>query len=56
MEGESKSLWLLVLGVWRGIIGNKNVVVTALQTLSIAAAAGAAGLLVGSLITGRING
>ena len=47
---------LLVLGVGRGIIGNKNVVVTALETLAIAAAAGAAGLLVGSLITGRISG
>jgi VIT1/CCC1 family predicted Fe2+/Mn2+ transporter len=47
---------LLVLGIGRGIIGNKNVVVTALQTLTIAAAAGAAGLLVGSMITGRISG
>jgi VIT1/CCC1 family predicted Fe2+/Mn2+ transporter len=47
---------LLILGVGRGIIGNKNVLVTALQTLTIAAAAGAAGLLMGSLITGRING
>jgi VIT1/CCC1 family predicted Fe2+/Mn2+ transporter len=47
---------LLVLGVGRGIIGNKNVVVTALQTLAIAAAAGAAGLLVGSMISGRIHG
>jgi vacuolar iron transporter family protein len=47
---------LLVLGVGRGVIGDKNVAVTALQTLAIAAAAGAAGLLVGSLITGRISG
>ena len=47
---------LLVLGVGRGIIGNKNVFVTALQTLAIAAAAGAAGLLVGSMISGRITG
>jgi VIT1/CCC1 family predicted Fe2+/Mn2+ transporter len=46
---------LLVLGVGRGIIGHKNVVVTALQTLAIAAAAGVAGLLVGSLITGRLG-
>jgi len=46
---------LLVLGVGRGIIGDKNVVVTALQTLVIAAAAGAAGLLVGSLISGHIS-
>jgi VIT1/CCC1 family predicted Fe2+/Mn2+ transporter len=49
------TLLLLVLGVWRGIIGNKNVVVSALQTLAIAAAAGAAGLLVGSLITGQLS-
>ena len=47
---------LLVLGVGRGIIGEKNVIVTALQTLTIAAAAGAAGLLMGSMITGRISG
>ena len=47
---------LLILGVGRGIIGNKNVFVTALQTLAIAAAAGAAGLVVGSLITGRSSG
>jgi vacuolar iron transporter family protein len=47
---------LLVLGVGRGIIGNKNVLVTALQTLAIAAAAGAAGLAVGSLISSRIKG
>src|SRR5579862_2462636 len=42
---------LLLLGIGRGVIGHKNVVVTALQTLAIAAAAGVAGLLVGSLIT-----
>jgi VIT1/CCC1 family predicted Fe2+/Mn2+ transporter len=47
---------LLALGIGRGIIGNKNVLVTELQTLAIAAAAGAAGLLVGSLITGRVAG
>ena len=45
------SLMLLLLGVGRGIIGHKNVAVTAVQTLTIAAAAGAAGLLVGSLIS-----
>lgn len=47
---------LLVLGVGRGIIGHKNVVITAVQTLAIAAAAGIAGLLMGSLITGRLGG
>jgi len=50
------TLLLLLLGVGRGIIGHKNVVVTALQTLAIGAAAGVAGLLVGSLITRRLSG
>ena len=44
---------LLLLGIGRGLIGHKNVALTALQTLAIAAAAGGAGLLVGSLITGH---
>jgi len=47
---------LLALGVGRGLIGHKNVAVTALQTFSIAAAAGAAGLLVGSLVAGGHKG
>jgi len=46
------SLLLLLLGVGRGIIGQKNVVVTALQTLVIAAAAASAGLVMGSLVGG----
>jgi vacuolar iron transporter family protein len=50
------ALLLLLLGVGRGIIGHKNVIVTALQTLGIAAAAGVAGLLVGLLVTGQITG
>jgi VIT1/CCC1 family predicted Fe2+/Mn2+ transporter len=50
------TLLLLLLGVGRGIIGHKNVVMTALQTLGIAAAAAIAGLLVGLLITGQIIG
>jgi VIT1/CCC1 family predicted Fe2+/Mn2+ transporter len=50
------TLLLVLLGIGRGIIGNKNVVVTALQTLAIAAAAAVAGLLMGSLITGRLSG
>ncbi len=49
------ALLLLLLGVGRGIIGHKNVVVTALQTLAIAAAAGAAGLLIGSLVSGQLG-
>ena len=47
---------LLLLGVGRGIVGQKNVIFTALQTLAIAAAAGAAGLLIGLLVTGQITG
>jgi vacuolar iron transporter family protein len=46
---------LLLLGIGRGVIGHKNVVATALQTLAIAAAA-AAGLLVSLLVTGQISG
>ncbi len=47
---------LLLLGIGRGVIGHKNVVATALQTLVIAAAAAAAGLLVSLLVTGQISG
>ncbi|MBI1256391.1 MAG: hypothetical protein GC204_02870 [Chloroflexi bacterium] len=50
------AILLLLLGVGRGIIGHRNVVVTAVQTLAIAAAAGTAGLLVGLLVTGQITG
>jgi VIT1/CCC1 family predicted Fe2+/Mn2+ transporter len=50
------TILLLLLGVGRGLIGRKNVVVAAVQTLSIAAAAGGAGLLVGSLITSHFGG
>jgi VIT1/CCC1 family predicted Fe2+/Mn2+ transporter len=47
---------LLLLGVGRGIIGRKNLLVVALQTLAIATAAGLAGQLVSSLVSGRIGG
>jgi VIT1/CCC1 family predicted Fe2+/Mn2+ transporter len=47
---------LLLLGVGRGVIGHKNIVETAIQTMAIAAAAGVAGLLVGSMITGHHSG
>ena len=50
------TLLLSLLGVGRGILGHRKVVVTALQTLGIAAAAAVAGLLVGLLITGQITG
>ena len=50
------TLLLLLLGIGRGVIGHKNVVVTALQTLGIAAVAAIAGLLVSLLITGQITG
>ena len=50
------TLLLLLLGIGRGIIGHKNVASTALQTLAIGAAAAAAGLLVGKLVTGQISG
>jgi VIT1/CCC1 family predicted Fe2+/Mn2+ transporter len=50
------SALLLALGVGRGVIGHKNVFVTALQTLAIAAAAAVAGLLVGLLVTHQLGG
>jgi len=50
------SALLLALGVGRGLIGHKNVFVTALQTLGIAAAAAVAGLVVGALVTGQLGG
>lgn len=50
------TMLVLLLGVGRGLIGHKNVVVTAVQTLAIAAVAGGAGLLVSSLISGHQRG
>ena len=43
---------LLLLGVGRGLVGNRNVVFTALETLGIATAAALAGFLIGKLVTG----
>jgi vacuolar iron transporter family protein len=45
------ALLLLLLGVGRGLVGHRNVVITALETLGIAAAAAVAGFLVGKLVT-----
>ena len=42
---------LLLLGVGRGLIGHRNVVLTALETLGITAAAALAGFLIGKLVT-----
>ena len=42
---------LLLLGVGRGLVGHRNVVLTALETLAIASAAAVAGLLIGKLVT-----
>src|SRR5258708_5021631 len=50
------TMLLLVLGVGRGLIGHKNVLVTAVQTLVIAAAAAIAGLVVGALVTCSLGG
>ena len=47
---------LLLLGLGRGLIGRRNVGVTMLETLAIAAAAAGAGLLIGQLITRRVVG
>jgi VIT1/CCC1 family predicted Fe2+/Mn2+ transporter len=45
------ALLLLLLGVGRGLVGHRNVVLTALQTLGIATAAALAGFLIGKLVT-----
>jgi vacuolar iron transporter family protein len=45
------ALLLLLLGVGRGLVGHRNVVLTALETLGIATAAALAGFLVGKLVT-----
>ena len=45
------ALLLLLLGVGRGLVGRRNVLVTALETLGIATAAAVAGFLVGKLVT-----
>ena len=45
------ALLLLFLGVGRGLVGHRNVVLTALETLGIAAAAALAGFLIGKLVT-----
>ena len=42
---------LLLLGVGRGLVGHRNVVLTALETLAIASAAALAGFLIGKLVT-----
>src|SRR5215470_6580816 len=44
-------LLLLLLGVGRGLVGHRDVVLTALQTLGIATAAALAGFLIGKLVT-----
>jgi vacuolar iron transporter family protein len=44
-------LLLLLLGVGRGLVGHRNVVLTALETLGIATAAALAGFLIGRLVT-----
>ena len=45
------ALLLLLLGVGRGLVGHRNVVLTALETLGIATAAALAGFVIGKLVT-----
>jgi VIT1/CCC1 family predicted Fe2+/Mn2+ transporter len=47
------TILLVILGIGRGLIGKKNVLLTTLETLAIAAAAAGAGLLIGKLIPGN---
>jgi vacuolar iron transporter family protein len=42
---------LLLLGVGRGLVGHRNLALTALETLGIASAAALAGFLIGKLVT-----
>ncbi|HLZ59605.1 MAG TPA: VIT1/CCC1 transporter family protein [Ktedonosporobacter sp.] len=46
------ALLLLLLGIGRGLVGHRNVVLTSLETLGIATAAAFAGFLIGKLVTG----
>ena len=41
---------LVVLGIGRGIVGHRSILVTTLQTLAVAAAAAIAGVLIGRLV------
>jgi VIT1/CCC1 family predicted Fe2+/Mn2+ transporter len=45
------TILLLLLGLGRGLVGRRNVLLTMLETLLIAAAAAGAGLVIGQLIT-----
>ncbi len=45
------AMLLLLLGVGRGLVGHRNVVLTALETLGIATAAALAGFVIGKLVT-----
>ena len=47
---------LLFLGLGRGLVGKRNVLLTMLETLLIAAAAAGAGLLIGQLISNWVAG
>jgi hypothetical protein len=52
----TRRVLLLLLGWGRGLIGRRNVGVTMLETLIMAAAAAGAGLLIGQLITRWVVG
>jgi VIT1/CCC1 family predicted Fe2+/Mn2+ transporter len=50
------TLLLLLLGLGRGLVGRRNVLMTMLETLLIAAVAAGAGLLIGQLVTRWVGG
>jgi VIT1/CCC1 family predicted Fe2+/Mn2+ transporter len=50
------TLLLLLLGLGRGLVGKRSVLLTMLETLLIAAAAAGAGLLIGQLISRWVAG
>jgi VIT1/CCC1 family predicted Fe2+/Mn2+ transporter len=45
------TLLLLALGIGRGLVAGRNVLRTTIETLAIAAAAAAAGVVIGRLIS-----
>jgi VIT1/CCC1 family predicted Fe2+/Mn2+ transporter len=47
---------LFLLGIGRGLIAHTNLILTVLETLAVAAAAAVAGVLIGKLLGGAVNG
>lgn len=48
------AILLILVGIGRGLISHRNIALTAIETLAIAAAAAVAGVVIGKLISGGI--